>query len=445
MKKTKKQTSNHDLSPSLLIVKDDLRSSDILNDIVKNKVSSDIQMLIQRWEDVVSEHTKNWSEKQWKAISTQDIWDEVTARIKSPESMHFIRHHYDGTIHQYILHEGHMLETTWTDNDWGYIDRDSGYLRSASVPHERTVVPIMLKALINVAIKHHQNNQTLIPFAATSANILKEYGNLAHGFVESSMSLLLKTTPQQSTGDALKTLQEFLPFDEVQPFWIKKGVQYAQAAWINKGVRKDDQDSIRTFLYAVTNLPKTCKSSKYVESLGSVLFGQKVANTLDGNGVGFCKALERFLQIAPIDIKLFEKWCTNPSDDLARNVLIVVGSDEKFAPYTKVMLEKCNLETRKNFIRQLVLENNPANLKAIPQHYIQECCLTHIKDGDLYFVNTLLTNTNTQLDDEHWDVYWGMMESEYPTLGRGLRSMMEKKMMNAAITPSSQTSTKRKM
>lgn len=454
---TRKTTEkNYDLPFSLLVLGEEeskMSANDVLRSVTNGTLSHHSQDVINQWQKVLKNHTRNWSTQQWESISIEQLWSEITSRVRPEEVVYMYRSDYEGNMRRYMLHNGRMLEMDqWMHNDSGFgmwPDMNT-HVVPHQVSHSRDTAPLMITALVNVAVDCFSSNPT--PFIAVAQNAFKEYKNkFCEDLIFNTAHAAIKDVLPEDMGTVLKTLNASLPFNIVQPLWINAGIDLAQMSWVKKGLSKDTEYALRLTWNAIANASKQHSSLKHIHVMGDVLFSAKSLAYLEESedaGKKFKQALGRVLTGANGDIERFKKWCATPSDCLAKKIFELITDSPKLLPYIPHFLDICNSDQKLEFIQKTVYRDNSLVLQSIPEEHLRCAFEDSLKDGNLTFANVLMKKSSLQITEKDWGVYWGWMESEYAELGRGLRAMMERKMMTAAVDPADtqqSTSKKRKM
>ena len=447
MKKRKSSTQTYDLPMSLLILgeqEQDQNSTDVLHALRKNTVSVETKNLVKQWEKILVEHTQNWSENQWKRISVEKVWGDITARIEPVESVQIYKYDYEGKITQYILQDDQLIQMSeWMGEEWARAWHDQNTM-NYQTPHKRDVLPVMLTALLNVAALQMHNQANAIPFVCVCENIIKEYNKSSEILVQHHIGSLFDALSQQNAHTLLKEFHDKVSIKIMRRQWIKMGLKHAQAAWINKSLSKvkDGKSGAEILWEEIKDAAHT--TPKHTQVMGDALFGkvskQKVDDYQDyQEKVLFQNALKNILAV-PLQEDQIQTWWKNPSDQFAQIVFAVVISEKQWFSFAKMLLNECSAHSRFDVIQKATTSPSFRDfLKVVPETYIRESIGEHLSKGQLQLVNTLMETTDIQLTEDNWNTYWNWMEIETPALGKGLRTIMEKKIMSAAIAPHEQT------
>lgn len=442
MKKRKNTTQTYDLSMSLLVLGEQEKNqsaNDVLHALSKNSVSAQTKNLIKAWEKVLDQHTQNWSEDQWRKISVERVWEQVTSRIEPAEVVQIYRQDYDGTIRQYILQDDQLTQMNeWLSDDWARAWHSQNNM-SYSVPHKRDVVPVMLKALLNISALQMHKQATAIPFAAVCGNIIKEYNQSSEMLVQGHVASIFATLSQQNAHTLLKELHGKIPVKTMQRQWVKMGLKHAQVAWINKNWNKtkEGQSGAQILWEEIKAAAHT--TPKHTQVMGDALFSknskEKIENYQDyQEKSSFQNAIKNLLGCVDPQEDHFQTWCKTPSNKLTHIVFDVVISEKELFPFAKILINQCPPESRFEIIHKATISPSLMDfLKFVPEVYIRESIGQYLNDGQLQLVNTLMEKTGIQLTEDNWNTYWSWMEGEHPVLGKGLRAIMEKNLMSAAI------------
>lgn len=447
MKNRKSPSHTYDLPRSLLILGEQDReqsSSNVLRALIKNSVSAETKNLIKQWEKVLLQHTQNWSENHWKKISVEKMWEDITARIEPVECVQIYKYDYEGKIAQYILHDDQLTQVSeWMGEEWARAWHEQNSMNHQA-PHKRDAVPVMLTALLNVAALQMHNQTNAVPFACVCKNVLEEYKQASEMFVQNHIDSLFSSLSQQNAHTLLKGMQDKILDKTMRRQWIKMGLKYAQAAWVNKNWSKvkDGKSDAEILWEEIKGAAHT--TPKHTQVMGDALFGkaskQKVDNYRDyQEKVLFQNAIRNMLSV-PLQEDQLQTWWKNPSEQFSKVVFDVVISEKQWFPLAKILLNECSTESRLDVILNATTNRSYRDfLKIVPEPYIRDSIECYLSDGQLQLVNTLMETTGVQLTEDNWNAYWDRIEVETPTLGKGLRAIMEKKIMNAAIASPEQT------
>ncbi len=449
MKKRKAPIQTYDLPESLLTLgeqEQNQTSNDVLHSLSKNNVSVQTKNLIKAWERVLDQHTQNWSEDQWRKISVEQIWEQVTSRIKPAEVVRIFSREYDGTISQYILQDDQLAHVNeWMTDEWVRAWHNQHEMNH-EVPYKRDVLPVMLKALLNISALQMHKQATAIPFAEVCGNIIKEYNQSSEMLVQGHVASIFATLSQQNAHTLLKELHGKIPVKMMQRQWVKMGLKHAQMVWINKNWNKTKEGQSGAEILWEEIKAAAHTTPKHTQIMGDALFSknskEKIENYKDYQEKSlFQSAIKNLLGHVNPQEDHFQTWCQTPSNKLAHIVFDVVISETELFPFAKILINQCPPESRFEIIHKAAITPSLMDfLTVVPEHYIRQSLEQYLKDGQLQSVNTLMEKTGVQLTEDNWNTYWSWMESEHPVLGKGLRAIMEKNLMSAAIASHEQTS-----
>lgn len=450
----KKQNSDpiYDLSQSLLEIPEHESKTELLEAIVNGTVSKKTLALIKCWEDVLEGHTKNWGIAQWKAISIETLWEAISNRISPPQVMQVYRKDPYGNIQHFILHQDQFFEHN--EDNWDQVfyaqDLYEHGINVRDVPHRRDVLPIMIKALMNVTITHSQGSN-MVPFVSVAHNITQEYQHRFTGaLIAQNAYDILKATHSKNIGSVLETFSDKLPPTLMQRLWIKNGVSNAQKSWISKGIGIDQSKGVCVFYEALKETSIKQDSLKHVHTIGDILFtGKHLAQINSSTQSAFQSAVKKFVSISPApSLEQFKKWFTTatPSPRAAQTILGALNVSNPLAKnYCQILVGASDPSLRNRLIEDLVVADSPFlnMLSNEDLHcYANKC----IQNGDLAMVEKLMENVHLELTEKEWNSYWDWFTSAHMHLGGELRALMERKMLSAAIEqPSDVPVQKRKM
>lgn len=450
MKTPENDQKIYDLPSSLLVLGEAERQLDgsaVLSAVITGTHSQQTQDVINEWENVLRTHTTPWNTSQWAALSIEALWEEIAARIRPEPAVYVYKPDSYGNMRPYLLHNGRLID----NNQWGdepyYGSRQPPKLQPQHAPHPRETLPLMIMALVDMAVDQFRQNKNLTAFTAVTGCIYQEYG--LDKLIAYATRNVMKDVSAENMGTVLHTLNDNLPFDIVQPLWIKTGVTYAEFDWINKGLNDTTNTDTIQLLWSAIAATSHIHTKRHIQVLGDVLFGEQSMLYLEeepGSCVRFKKALHKLLAMGPCEER-FKAWCENRSTQALHSVFDVITEEVALTPYIPALLNICNTDQRLNFVQKIVRSRNTPALINVPEDYLRDALEEALKDGDLNFANLLMEKTSLQITEKEWDAFWGGIESEHPAFGRGLRAMMERKLMGAALsdTPAPSTPKTRKM
>ena len=439
MRTNKNDQQHYDLPSSLLVLGEAegrLNGNAVLEALVTRTHSQQTQDVVNAWGELLRKHTIDWKTAQWKGFSIEKLWEEITARIPPPQLVYVYKPDNDGNMRPYVLHNGRVIE----NDQWG--PSAEHYYGSPTNPgfspqqdtHPREALPLMIIALVDMAVDQFRQYKNVTAFTAVIGCISQEYRS--EKLIAYATRNVMKEVAPKEMGVVLHALNDDLPFDIVQPLWIKAGVNCAEFNWINKGLNDTtDTDAIQ-LLWSAIAATSHVNTKQHMQVWGDALFGEQSMVCLEeqsGSCVRFKRALHKLLAMGPSEER-FKAWCKNRSTQALYSVFDVITAEVALTAYIAPLLDVCNTDQRLNFVQKIVHSRNTPALKNIPEDYVQHALEEGLKDGDLNFANLLIEKTALPISEQGWDMFWSGVESEYPAFGRGLRAMMERKLMEAALS-----------